>query len=229
MGLALPYPARVALDFDHIEVKDLVKLHGPTRALAGIGFELHAGQITAVEGANGSGKSTLLNVLSLLSRPTRGQLRYGEYDPIRRPSLRAAIGLVAHAAMVYPDLNGSENLALFASLYGRQHDAAGLRAISERFELGRFMERPARTYSRGQLQRLSLARALLHQPRLLLLDEPSTGLDKRGVERLIQVMRHERERGAIVVLVTHDAGLATELADRRLLLDRGRLVEHPEL
>jgi ABC-type multidrug transport system ATPase subunit len=164
-------------------------------------------------------------VLSLLSRPTRGQLRYGEYDPVRRPSLRAAIGLVAHAAMVYPDLDGRENLALFASLYGRQHGPAELAAISERFELGRFMERPARTYSRGQLQRLSLARALLHQPRLLLLDEPSTGLDRRSVERLVSVMRQERERGAIVVLVTHDAALATELADRRLLLERGRLVE----
>jgi ABC-type multidrug transport system ATPase subunit len=213
----------VPLDFDRIEVKDLVKVYGPTRALAGVQLELAAGQIIAIEGANGSGKSTLLSVLSLLTRPTRGELRFGPYDPQRRPGLRACIGLVAHAAMVYPDLNGRENLELIASLYGYPRDAPILAALEERFELGRFMQRPARTYSRGQLQRLSLARALVHQPRLLLLDEPSTGLDRRGVERLVEAMRKERERGAIVVLVTHDAALAAETADRRLLLERGRL------
>lgn len=216
----------MVLDFQQIEVKDLIKVYGPTRALAGVGFQLSAGQITVVEGSNGSGKSTLLGVLSLLSTPTRGQLRYGEYDPQRRPSLRARIGLVAHAAMVYPDLTGIENLELFAALYGHAHDAARLERLHDRFELGRFMQRPARTYSRGQLQRLSLARALVHEPRLLLLDEPSTGLDRRSVERLVLAMRAERERGAIVVLVTHDAGLAAEVADRRLVLDRGRLLSN---
>jgi heme ABC exporter ATP-binding subunit CcmA len=217
----------VALDFDRIEVRDLVKVYGPTRALAGLEFELLAGQITAIEGPNGSGKSTLLGVLSLLSQPTRGELKYGPHNARRRPALRASIGLVAHAAMVYPDLNGLENLELFATLYGLPRDAPTLAALSERFELGRFMERPTRTYSRGQLQRLSLARALLHQPRLLLLDEPSTGLDRRGVERLRTAMQQERARGAIVVLVTHDATLATEMADRRLHLERGRLAGAP--
>lgn len=211
------------LDFERIEVKDLVKVYGPTRALAGIGLTLEAGRITVIEGENGSGKSTLLGVLSLLSKPTRGHLRFGQHDPLRRPILRARIGLVAHAAMVYPDLSGRENLELVANLYGLAGDAARLQGLQDRFELGRFMERPTRTYSRGQLQRLSLARALMHEPRLLLLDEPSTGLDKRGVERLVDAMRAERERGAIVVLVTHDAALADLVADTRLLLQRGRL------
>jgi ABC-type multidrug transport system ATPase subunit len=213
----------VALDFDRIEARDLVKLYGPTRALAGLQLTLHAGQITAIEGANGSGKSTLLNVLSLLTRPTRGELRFGEHDPRKHPGLRARIGLVAHAAMVYPDLTGHENLALSARLYGV--DGAGIVELEQRFELGLFMQRAARTYSRGQLQRLSLARALVHAPRLLLLDEPSTGLDTTGNARLIEAMRHERARGAIVVLVTHDAGLAESVADRRVLLSRGKLAE----
>jgi ABC-type multidrug transport system ATPase subunit len=215
----------VALDFDRIEARDLVKLYGPTRALAGLQLELYAGQITAIEGANGSGKSTLLNVLSLLTRPTRGELRFGEHDPRKHPELRARIGLVAHAAMVYPDLTGRENLALTARLYGLAPDASAIAELEQRFELGPFMQRAARTYSRGQLQRLSLARALVHAPRLLLLDEPSTGLDAHGHVRLIDAMRHERARGAIVVLVTHDAALAEAVADRRVVLARGKLAE----
>jgi heme exporter protein A len=213
----------VALDFDRIEARDLVKLYGPTRALSGLSLTLHAGQVTAIEGANGSGKSTLLNILSLLARPTRGALRFGEHDPRKQPGLRACIGLVAHAAMVYPELSGRENLALSARLYGLGAQAAVLGELDQRFELGAFMQRPARTYSRGQLQRLSLARALLHAPRLLLLDEPSTGLDAAGNARLIEAMRKERARGAIVVLVTHDAALAESVADRRVTLARGKL------
>jgi ABC-type multidrug transport system ATPase subunit len=216
----------VALDFDRIEVRNLVKLYGPTRALAGVQLELHAGEITAIEGPNGSGKSTLLNVLALLTRPTRGELRFGTHDPRAKPALRGQIGLVAHAALVYPDLSGHENLALTATLYGLGADAPQRQqALAHRFELGTFMERPARTYSRGQLQRLALARALLPSPRLLLLDEPSTGLDARSMTHLTEVMRVERARGAIVALVTHDAALAAAVADRRVQLDRGRVLE----
>jgi ABC-type multidrug transport system ATPase subunit len=215
----------VTLDFDAIAVKDLVKLYGPTRALSSVSLELHKGAVTAVEGPNGSGKSTLLNVLALLTRPSRGELRFGAHDPRKHAGLRARIGLVAHPAMVYPDLTGHENLALTARLYALVEPLAALRALEARFELGAFMQRPARSYSRGQLQRLSLARALLPAPRLLLLDEPSTGLDQKSVERLCDAVREERARGAIVVLVTHDRELAAALADRRVQLERGRLVE----
>jgi len=215
----------VALDFDRIEARDLVKLYGPTRALSGLQLQLHAGEIVAIEGPNGSGKSTLLHLLSLLARPNRGQLRYGDHDALKQPRLRARIGLVAHAPMIYPDLSGRENLALTAQLYGLSAQTPELAALEQRFELGAFMRRPARTYSRGQLQRLALARALLPAPRLLLLDEPSTGLDATGVERLIEVMRAERARGAIVVLVTHDVTLSAAVADRRLALRGGRIAE----
>lgn len=210
------------LDFDCIEGHSLLKRYGATRALSGVELSVKAGQITAIEGPNGSGKSTLLGLLALQSRPTRGTLRFGEHDPWQRPGLRAHIGLVAHAAMVYPDLTGEENLTFTAKLHGVADHPAVLAALAQRFELGSFLQRPARTYSRGQLQRLSLARALLHAPRLLLLDEPSTGLDAHGVARLVEVMRAERARGAIVVLVTHDAALAAEVADARVVLDRGR-------
>jgi len=174
-------------------------------------------------GPNGSGKSTLLNILGQLVRPTRGEVSYGD-GPAKGGELRAAIGILAHSAMIYPDLSARENLALYAQLYELKKPAEALDASIERFEIGRWGERAARTYSRGQLQRLALARALLHAPKLLLLDEPSTGLDVRGVSRLVKTVEEERERGAIVVLITHDPKLADELADARVALKRGKVV-----
>jgi ABC-type multidrug transport system ATPase subunit len=212
------------LDFDRVQARGLVKVYGPTRALVGLDATFDAGVVTAVEGHNGSGKSTLLSLLAQLTRPTRGEILYGDH-PARGSELRGCIGVLAHAAMVYPDLSGLENLALYARLHDVAQPDARIRAMAERFEIGRWGERPARTYSRGQLQRVSLARALLHQPRLLLLDEPSTGLDLGAVERLETAVETERARGAIVVLVTHDHALADRLAERRIRLERGRVVE----
>ncbi len=210
--------ADATLPFTTVRTEGLTKLYGRTPALVGVDAELRAGEVTVIEGANGSGKSTLVQLLAQLARPTRGTVVYGA---LSGAEARRHIGLLAHAPMLYPDLTGLENLALFASLYGVAERE--LEALRERFELGAFAERPARTCSRGQLQRLALARALLPRPALLLLDEPSTGLDIRGVDRLATVIAEERERGAIVALVTHDAPFAERLADRRLRLDRGRV------
>jgi heme exporter protein A len=127
--------------------------------------------------------------------------------------------------MLYPDLSGRENLLLFARMYSVAK--ARVDALGERFEATGFWERPARTYSRGQLQRIALARALLHAPQLILLDEPSTGLDVRATEQLVEAVKVERARGAIVALVTHDVPLVDRLADVRVRLVRGR-VERPE-
>ena len=217
-----------ALDFDAVTARGLVKVYGPTRALAGVDVTLAAGRVTAIEGPNGSGKSTLLALLALLARPTRGTLRFGAHDAAHAgPGLRARIGVLAHAAMVYPDLTGRENLSLFAELYDLADRDARIGAVLERFEIGAFVDRPARTYSRGQLQRVALARALVHAPRLLLLDEPSTGLDAPSVERLARAVDAERARGAIIALVTHDGPLAERLADARVRLERGRVVAAP--
>lgn len=215
----------MSLTFDRVQTRDLVKLYGSTRALAAVSIELAAGQITSIEGANGSGKSTLLQILALQARPTRGTVHFGQHDPRRMPELRGAIGLLAHAALLYPDLSGVENLELSAKLYRIASAPGAIAAMRDRFELGAFSERPVRTYSRGQLQRVALARALIHTPRLLLLDEPSTGLDVRGVERLTAVMKEERARGAIIALVTHDAALAEACADKRIRLVAGRVAE----
>jgi heme exporter protein A len=213
----------VSLDFTRVEARGLVKMYGATRALAGVDLVLEAGAVTVIEGPNGAGKSTLLELLSLLSRPTRGSLRFGEHDAFsERERLRGSLGVLAHAAMLYPDLSGQENLQLFARMYGLGH--ARIAQLGERFEITGFWQRPARTYSRGQLQRVALARALLHEPRLILLDEPSTGLDVHSSEQLVEAVKAERARGAIVALITHDAALVERIADVRVRLARGRVV-----
>lgn len=210
-------------DFERVEARGLVKMFGSTRALSGVDLVLEAGRVTVVEGPNGAGKSTLLDILSLLSRPTRGSLHFGTRDAIaEREHLRAHLGVLAHAAMLYPELSGHENLTLFARMYGVSD--ARVEELGERFEVKGFWHRPTRTYSRGQLQRVALARALLHAPRLILLDEPSTGLDVHAVEQLVSAIAIERARGAIIALITHDSALVERVADVRVRLSRGRVL-----
>lgn len=210
------------MDFQYVQALGLVKLFGATRALSGVDLRLEAGKVTVIQGHNGSGKSTLLSILAGLALPDDGEVRYGKINARRRAeALRGKIGVLAHSPMVYPDLSGRENLRFFAGLYGAPLER--VESLCERFEIGRFADRPVRTYSRGQLQRIALARAVLHSPRLLLLDEPSTGLDIRGVERLEQAIGEERERGAILVLVTHDREFAKRTGDVHITLERGRV------
>ncbi len=215
----------VAIDFQNVRGRGLVKLYGATRALSGVNISFDSGTVTAVQGHNGSGKTTLLSLLGLLAKPTRGTVWFGEHDARRTPGVRGRVGMMGHAAMVYPDLTAHEHLLLLGRLHRLGSAAMRIQELCDRFGLGTWSSRPARTYSRGQLQRLALASSLLHRPRLLLLDEPSTGLDASSVERLSQAVEEERERGTISVLVTHDPALAERLADRRVELRRGRVVE----
>jgi len=220
------YSSGVSIDFSKVSTEAVTKLYGVTRALAGVDAEFQAGEVTVIEGPNGSGKSTLLHILAQEARPSSGLVRY-DGRRIRRGRLRAQIGVLAHQSMLYPDLNADENLSLFASLYQVTDPATRIETLKERFHIGRFAARPARTWSRGQLQRVALARTLLGTPRLLLLDEPSTGLDTRSVELLIAAIAQERTRGAIVVVVTHDQAFSSEIADTRVRLKQGRVADAP--
>ncbi len=199
----------------------MTKTYGPVRALVGVSASFDAGAVTMVLGANGSGKSTLLAIVGTLAAPTSGSVSHGALGRARS-AVRAALGWVGHDSLCYADLSGRENIELAARLYGIDPRAA-FEAARARFELGPFAERPVRTYSRGQRQRIALARSLVHAPQLLLLDEPTTGLDAAGVERLREVVRAEAERGAVVVVVTHDASFASAAGDARILLERGRV------
>lgn len=206
-----------------IDVTKLVKTFGPTVALRGVDATFHAGRLTLVEGANGSGKSTLLGILGTLVRPTSGRV---EYAPLGedRALVRRHIGWLSHETLAYPDLSGRQNIELFARLCGIDL-APEWGRVAERFELGPFVDRPLRTCSRGQKQRVALARALVHEPAVVLLDEPTTGLDKAGVARLLAIVDREVARGALVLVVSHEPELFRERAKARVVLERGRVKE----
>ncbi|HXN31583.1 MAG TPA: ABC transporter ATP-binding protein [Polyangiaceae bacterium] len=203
-----------------VELRNVTKAYGPVRALVGVSCDFHEGIITVIQGPNGSGKSTLLAILGTLARPTSGVVDHGALGK-RRGAVRRTLGWVGHESLSYLDLTGRQNIELAAHLYGCD-PAVACREAAERLELGPFVDRPVRTYSRGQRQRVALARALVHQPRLLLLDEPTTGLDKSAARRLTDVVREEAARGAVVVVVTHDAAFAEDVGGRVVTLDRGR-------
>lgn len=204
---------------NRVELRNVSKAFGPVRALINVSVTFEAG-VTVLEGANGSGKTTLLSVAGTLARPSSGEVDFGGLGKDRE-QVRARLGWVGHELLVYADLSGRENIELAARLHDRDPLAAMDRAAA-RFGLGAFVDRPVRTYSRGQRQRVALARALVNEPDLLLLDEPTTGLDTSGVALLEAVVREEASRGAIVIVVTHDAQFGE--GQRRVRMERGRLI-----
>jgi heme exporter protein A len=199
----------------------LTKRFGPLAALAALDLTLAPGETLALLGPNGAGKSTLLRLLAGLARPSAGALWVGP-DGATRPARRAAVGLVAHATFLYPQLSARENLELAAMLYAVPQPEARASALIEAHELKPVAERAAGELSRGWAQRVAIARALVHEPRLLLLDEPFTGLDPRAAERLAERLAAQRAGERAAVLVTHELARAVQLATRALVLVRGR-------
>jgi ABC-type multidrug transport system ATPase subunit len=205
-----------------VELRNVTKTYGPVRALVGVSCRFEAGRVNVVRGPNGSGKSTLLALVGTLTRASSGQVDHGELGSTRG-EVRGTLGWLGHESLCYPDLSGRENIELAARLQGRDGRAAFERAV-ERFALDVFVERPVRTYSRGQRQRVALARALVHDPRLLLLDEPTTGLDAPGAERVRLVVAEEAERGAVVIVVSHDGAFVEAIGGHVVTLERGRVL-----
>jgi heme exporter protein A len=205
-----------------VELRAVTKSFGPVRAIVGVSARFESGRPSLIVGPNGSGKSTLLALVGALAKPTSGEVDYGAIGRTRS-EVRSTLGWVGHETLCYAELSGRENVELAARLHGLDPKATMAQAV-ERFDLGPFAERPMRTYSRGQRQRVALARALVHSPRLLLLDEPSAGLDPASSERLVAVIHQEVARGAVVIVVTHDAALSTAVGGNRVELDRGRVV-----
>jgi ABC-type multidrug transport system ATPase subunit len=203
-----------------ILLENITKTYGPVRALVGVSCSFRPGSITTLRGPNGSGKSTLLTILGTMTRPTSGRIDHGDLGPDTQ-AVRGSLGWVAHESLCYPDLTGRENIELAASLHACD-PARAFAVSSERFDLQVFANRPVRTYSRGQRQRVALARALVHSPALLLLDEPTTGLDAAAIDRLGGVLREEAARGATVILSTHDDSFAESLGGDVVTLERGR-------
>lgn len=191
-------------------------------ALRQVSTSFEAGTLTFLEGPNGAGKSTLLAIIGTVLRPSSGSVWYEPFGD--DPALaRRHIGWVAHESHAYRELSGRRNVELVAQIHGVADPAARVADVIARVGAGAFADRPVGTLSRGQRQRIALARSLVHDPGVLLLDEPWTGLDVASVDKLEAVIREEVARGSLVIAVTHGAGTAERLGARRLRIEAGRI------
>ena len=207
-----------------VDLTSVSKRYQRQAALRSVDFTGNAGEVVALVGANGAGKTTLLKIIATLIRPTRGEyMAFGVPAWERRTSVRARLGYVGHRPFVYPELSCTENLRFF----GRLFDIADIDSIvRQRLDVVGLSERagqPASALSRGLLQRLDLARATLHSPDLLVLDEPDTGLDTRGREFLHELLRDNASRGAFVIFTSHALPFAEQASDRLVTLNNGEI------
>ena len=213
------------MSFDRVSVDDVSRHFGRRRAVSRVTFAVARGQILGLLGPNGAGKSTLLAMLGTLLRPSSGSIQFGTRDVSTGDDrLRAHIGVLGHDLFLYPELTARENLSFFAALYGiADADGVARRAL-ERAALIDRADDLVLSFSRGMRQRVALERALIHRPRLVLLDEPFTGLDDASTAALVGRLKALREDRAIVVLATHDLDLAEGLLDEAVFLRDGRMV-----
>jgi len=217
-------PLSPPLDFDELTVEEVSRHFGRRRAVARVTFRAARGTIVGLLGPNGAGKSTILSMLATLLRPSSGRILYGMHEfTAHGSSLRGSIGVLGHDLFLYPELTARENLEFFAGLYALRAPAVAAAAALDRAGLADRGADPVSTFSRGMRQRIALERALIHGPRLLLLDEPFTGLDDASAAGLVARLRALRDIGTIVVLATHDLDLAEGLFDRVVFLRDGRM------
>lgn len=207
-----------------IRLDSVSRVYGRSYALHRVSMELRPGQLTALVGDNGAGKSSLLNILATLQKPSDGEVFFGQYDWATYAKRgRHKIGWVSHDSLVYGELSGRENLTFFATMYGLKNPGALAEKWLERVGLTHAADRRCDVYSRGMKQRLTLARALLHQPPILLLDEPMTGLDQDGRDQMAQLFRELCGDDRLLVLVSHNLDIIEQLADQLAVLRRGQL------
>jgi heme ABC exporter ATP-binding subunit CcmA len=205
----------------------LTKMYGMRPVLRNVSLSVNRGEYVAILGPNGAGKTTLLRVLATLARPDGGTFTVGGVDALQFPQqARKLIGLVSHQPLVYADLTAAENLVFYARLYGvgqEEDPKALIQKALAMVDLQRRAHEPVRTFSRGMLQRLAIARATLHDPALLLLDEPYTGLDQNAAQRLSIMLRELAVAGRAVVMTTHEYHRGTDDITRAVFLRAGQI------
>ena len=212
-------------DDNIIETKGLVKKFGFRTVLRKVDLSLKKGDFLALFGHNGAGKTTLIRILCSLMRPTSGEVRVAGFDPLHeREGLCKTIGVISHQSFLYKNLSAFENLRF----YGRMYDVPDLRnrveALLEKVGLSEFRDDPVQTFSRGMQQRLSVARAIIHDPLILFLDEPYTGLDQHGSEDLRDLLKDFQSQGKTILMTSHDIDRGLELCNQSAILKSGRLV-----
>lgn len=209
-----------------IEVSKLTKVYGYFPVLKQVDLSIERGNFVALLGPNGSGKSTLLKLISSLTKPTSGEIFVGGWQiPTEAAAVRAQIGMVSHKVLLYENLTARENLEFFAQLYNLHPNEQGSRinSLLQEVGLGKRADSLVRTFSRGMQQRLSIARALLHEPHVLLFDEPYTGLDQDAAAVLDGLLKNAHAQGHTIVMATHQLERAARLADRLVVISRGKI------
>lgn len=207
-----------------VEVRGLVRSFGARKALDGVELTLPAGAFLSIFGPNGAGKTTLVKVLTTLTPPTKGEARICGLDVVKDAvDLRGRIGLISHNPLLYPDLSAEENLEFFADMYGVADPKSRIKDLLVSVELDHRRLDLTRTFSRGMLQRLSIARALLHHPDVVFLDEPYSGLDPHAMDILDSLIAQIRAEHTFV-MVSHDLQKGLELCTHALILAKGKVV-----
>ena len=213
----------MAPDFSSLTFTDVSRHFGRRRVLNRVSLTCEAGEIIALLGPNGAGKSTLLSIAATLLDPSSGEVRYGDHTArAAGAALRGRIGVLGHDLYVYPELSAAENLLFFGRIYGLANVERRVATALERAGLSQ-RDDAVTGFSRGMRQRLALERALLHDPRLVLLDEPFTGLDDAATAALSARLQDLRAAGRIVLVTTHDLETIEPLVDRAVVLHAGRL------
>ena len=205
-----------------ITVKKLVKRFGLKTVLRGVDFEVQPGEFVALLGPNGAGKTTFLRILASLSRPTLGEVKIAGYQlPNQAAQVRARLGVVSHLPLLYGDLTAEENLRFYGRMYGLMDLEQRITEVLEMVGLEARRRDLVRTFSRGMQQRLAIGRAVLHDPDVILFDEPYTGLDQDASSMLDEVLKTVAAKGRTVVMTSHDLARAEDLATRFDILSRG--------
>ena len=205
-----------------ITVKKLVKRFGLKAVLRGLDFEVQPGEFVALLGPNGAGKTTFLRVLASLSRPSLGSVQVAGFKlPDEAAAVRARLGVVSHLPLLYGDLTADENLRFYARMYNIADAELRITEVLEMVGLENRRRDLVRTYSRGMQQRLAIGRAVLHDPDVVLFDEPYTGLDQDASSMLDDVLKTVAAKGRTVVMTSHDLARAEDLATRFDILSRG--------
>ena len=207
-----------------ITISKLVKSFGSRVVLRDINLEIPAGQFVTMMGANGAGKTTLLNMIATLSKATMGQILIAGMDARQNAAyIRRYIGLVSHKTLLYDDLSAEQNLAFYAKMYDLENRSERIETVLNQVGLWGRQKDPVRTYSRGMQQRLAIARSILHDPPILLLDEPDTGLDQHAVGMLGQLLAAVDADRRTVLMTSHNLERSLTLGDRVLILSNGRI------
>lgn len=205
-----------------IALKNVTKKYGHVEALKGVSFSLEQGDFLTVLGPNGAGKSTLLKILSTQTRPTGGELTFSGI-PLSKltDDFRKKFGVISHQSFLYENLSAEENLKFYGKMYGISNLEERVEKMLATVQLTKRKDDPVRTYSRGMLQRVSIARALVHDPDLIFLDEPYTGLDQHASQVLTDILLEQFEHHKTIVLVTHNLSLGYRLASKIAIMSRG--------